>query len=150
LWLRPIAPEADQVVVEELAPVVGVQLSDREGQPREHTAKARLHCHLPAPEHGHPLTPPGRHVHQLQGVHVLTHRLVAAVVHQVHLKVPRFGFVPGDARHGDAPEQGVGTVRPLCPTTRQPTHVLRQSGQPALHAGPADAPELRLQFLGQP
>ena len=67
-------------MVEEFRAVIGMQVADREREPVEHPLKTRFHRRLPPPEDRRPLAPPRRHIHELQGVDVLTRRAFSAVM----------------------------------------------------------------------
>ena len=128
------------MVVEKLRPVVGVHLAHRERQAREDVPKPDFHLPVAAPQHGDPLTPTGRHINHLQGMHVLAGRARPAMMDQVDLEMPGLWLVPGTAPRGDRPGE---PRRPRRPPPRQPRRILPEPPQPAVHRADADPPELR-------
>ncbi len=58
-------PVAHQMMIEELAAVVRMQVLDREGQARQDRDKVCLHRPLSASQDRHPLAPTRRDVHHL-------------------------------------------------------------------------------------
>ena len=94
-------PEAQQVGVEELGAVVGMDLADGEGQTVVKHLEGIVHDHAPAAQHGIAFAPAGGDIDHLQRVDVVSHSIWAAVMHQIDLQVAGFLFIPGDAPHGD-------------------------------------------------
>jgi hypothetical protein len=80
-------PELEQVVVEELAAVVRMDLPHTEGQLGQDVAEGILHDQPAAAQHRTAFTPAGGHVYHLEGMHILAGGVGARVVDQVDLEV---------------------------------------------------------------
>ena len=104
-------PEPHQMRIEELRPIIGMQLFDRKGQPLEHLIEGRFHRLLPSSQEHHALTPAGGYIDQLQGVSILSCRTLSPMMHQIGLEVPWLLRVPGNASHRHAFGHLIGSMR---------------------------------------
>jgi len=82
------APEADKLVVQELAAIIGMQFAHGEREVCQNAPNAAFHRPLTAPEHSHAFAPAGRHINHLERVDVVALRLRTTVMHQIDFKMP--------------------------------------------------------------
>lgn len=95
-------------MAEELASVAGVDHQQGEGQAAQDAGEGVPHDQGAAAQDGHPLTPSGGDIHQLEGVNVQAVGRWAGMVNQVRFDVPGLGRAAGDPTGGDVAEEGVG------------------------------------------
>lgn len=96
-----LLPEADQVVIEELATIVRMEFQYREWQAGQDTAETIFHNQVTAPQHGYSLAPGRSHIDHLDGMDILPRSAEAAMMNQVRFEVAWLLRVPGDPFHGD-------------------------------------------------
>jgi len=132
-------PEAQEMVVEELAAVVGVDLQEREGEAGQDLTEAVLHDAVAAAQDGDPFAPAGGDVDHLGGADILAGGVRAAVVDEVDLEVAWGGFISGDTAHRD----GLGEGAALAGSgAGQARGILVEAGEGASDGGDADVAEL--------
>src|SRR6266487_5368147 len=104
-------PEPYQMRIEELRPIIGMQLFDRKGQPLEYLGEGHFHRPLASSQEHYSLAPASSHIDQLQGVPILSCCTLSPMMHQIGLEVAWLFRVPGDASHRYSFGHLIGSVR---------------------------------------
>src|SRR4030042_5187406 len=98
--LRYLVPEEQQLVVEELRPVVGVNVAHRKGQANEDAGETIHHRPLTAAQQRHALTPSCGYINHLEAMHIMPIGYRAAMVNQIDFEVAGLRLVPRNEPNG--------------------------------------------------
>src|SRR5258708_1311384 len=130
-----VLPVAHQMVIEELAAIIGMQFLHWERQARQDALKAAFHGLLASSEHRSALTPARGHIDELDGMTMPPRCTFAAVIDQVHLEVSWFANIPGNATHRHPFGGGIGALGSFL---GQAPHLRAMLAQHACHRRAAD------------
>jgi hypothetical protein len=134
------------MIIEELRPIIEMQLFDRERQPLKHLLEGHFHRLIASSQEHHALTPAGGHIDQLQRVPILSCRALSSMMHQIRLEVSWISRIPGNTSHRHAFGHLIGAVWSFARQTRFARTVLAQH---PLHRCRADRRQVALHLCCQ-